>query len=305
MKMYIDMQVRHRTKWLAVVDADEFISSRATPHLTVRELLKSNLADCGIVSIPWILFSWGNQTHDPQNQFRDTLFYRMGYDEQYDMHAADDFKFRERWNGESNKVIFQTSKVSEYKLTHNARFTDEENGGLVCIPSTDTMLKCASDIEDKLDLDAFRAAVVKPEKVFEDIHGNNQSLPAYCPYSTRFIGVRSTYRTYINEQDIPKLLLGCFHYRVKSQDDWNRKTLGQRFNAWEYDDQYVKYANRLDVYDDFMVSVRKPARENHADYMKAAAMFQKCPSKYFGVQTQVNTETQKESVRRRYARLLR
>lgn len=281
-KMYIDMKVRQRTKWLAVVDADEFITSRAFPKLTIRELLLSDILNsCGIISIPWILYSWGDQITDPHNKFRSTLFYRMGYDEKYNRNAPEDSKFHERWNGESNKVIFQTAKVFDYQQTHNAKFGDMENGDLVCIPSTKPMLKCVNDIANNINFDYFKAIPMVPDLHYKDMYGDSQGLPQFCPYNNRFTAVRSTYRTWINEEDIPYLVLGCVHYRIKSQEDWDRKTSGDRFNAWEYEGQKVRYANRADIYDDFMISERVPNKLSHPNYTIAQEMFSKCSSKYY------------------------
>ena len=279
-RMYNEMGLRHRTRWLAVVDADEFISSRSQPHATVRELLNSSsLSSCDIISVPWILYAWGDVQHTPSNNLRYTLNYRAGYDQRFSKGVEGETKFRERWDGENNKVIFRTRRVADYRETHSARLADHEQGGLLCVPHTAPQLECAAQTArtSGLNTSAFHNIVHKSARNFLDQYNSSQGLPQFCPFSNRYRGMNSLWRTFIMEEDVPQLELACFHYRVKSQDDWARKSAGGRFNAWEYKGQTESAANRADIHDDFMSSVRRPAREAHPDFLRAEELMSSCP----------------------------
>ena len=97
--------VRAKTQWLAIIDVDEFITSRSHPHLTIKELLQQQpsqqsgappparaaasfhevgqLSNCDVISVPWIMFSWAGRQHTPRNAARYALDYRWGYGQQF------------------------------------------------------------------------------------------------------------------------------------------------------------------------------------------------------------------------------
>ena len=298
--MYTEMGVGKRTRWLAVVDADEFITSRALPQYSIKELLQDQLHHCGAITSPWLLYSWGNTSTTLSNAARSSMYYRWGYDEKYALHSADPLsKFSNRHHGEWNKLIFQTRYVQYFHdvhavqlFNHSASLPEPQGapnvmqlqGATVCIPHNDTMLKCAADRAATLDFAAFERSVQGPHgahKAYLDVNGDSQGLPGWCPFRNVFQAQRNFWRTLISEADIPGMLLLTFHYRIKSAADWHRKQSDARTDATSYQKASEREANRLDVFDDFMITSRQKSRANHADFVKAAEMVKRCPKKYF------------------------
>ena len=66
-----------------IVDPDEFMTSRAHPHISIRELLTERFDECGIVAAPWLVYTWGNMSSNPKNSARSQLHYRLGYGKKY------------------------------------------------------------------------------------------------------------------------------------------------------------------------------------------------------------------------------
>ena len=292
--MYSRLGIRDKTHWLAVVDVDEFISSRADPYRTMREILIDTLAHCDAISVPWLLYT-SNRTFTAHNRARYSVHHRWGYDERYQLSPAESYvpdssstlelsstnKFANRHSGVENKVIFRTYAVPTFQQLYTAVFPTG-SAGTVCIPRVGR-LACSSNITDS-DLELFRDVKQRPslsQGFYRDAHNSNHGLERWCPHSTTFKSGQSPFRTLIVEADIPYLLLACFHYQVKSAADWYRKSHKKRFNAVEFQNENYDHARRIDVFDSFMTSVRNVAREDHADFAKAADAISTCPKNLF------------------------
>ena len=396
-----------------MVDSDEFITSRAAPEKTLREMILEKYSDCGIISIPWLLYSWGTVQHTSKNNVRRALNYRWGYDKRYNIENITMVKFRNRDEFIESKVIFRTDFVPHHSNLHAAFFSiyrdapekpilahahgafervernrqhphhldvtlheqyliheassqmevaekvskmvldlitdlnfantsltaalevesqvrarqsqlDNEDTkaafaraeesvqnfdnlytsilaalesaravlasielpaeGLLCFPRSDGPFSCATNLPAER-VAAYADATQVPDKgnerkgFFVDADGiHPEELGKWCPFSSKMAATQAPQIVAFSEADIPHMDLIIAHYRVKSQDDWERK-LGLRL-AFEYGNNSAE-ANRMDIYDDFMTSVRLKARTNHPDYLKAAAIFKSCPTEYF------------------------
>ena len=166
-KMY--EMIRPQTHFLIVVDVDEFITSRSSPQLTIRDILLKNYSNCGIISVPWLLFSWGNATEIVRNNGRYSLFHRWGYHERYAVaEVHEDSAHRNRHNGAENKIIISTAHVPFLQRGYHASFErdqipsnvfdssssnststsssgssgDGSASGLVCIPHDNGLMAC-------------------------------------------------------------------------------------------------------------------------------------------------------------------
>ena len=272
-----------------MVDADELITSRAYPELTIKEILQRHLADCDAVGVPWLIYSYGNFSHTPRNRVREQLSFRWGYDERFRVPGDEKSKFRDRVDIVQCKPIFKTSKVANYQDIHDVKMADRAKGGLICVPHTEPTMFCAANHSRAqpggVDLDAFRSVVQFPalnKELYLDQHGGTQGYPKGCPFSNRFVSVGTPPELRLAEQDVDKLQLACAHYRLKSRDDWARKRAASRFNGWEYEGE-ERQANRNDVFDDFMRARRNQLRRNHPDFIRAAKAVERCPSRFYSL----------------------
>lgn len=102
---------RNSFEWLIVVDADEFFASRACPHRTVADILLTDLSYCDMISAPWILYSWGNQSSEPCGDVRRSLTWRWGLDARYRRGEAPAYKFRDRVGFAENKYAVRLSAI--------------------------------------------------------------------------------------------------------------------------------------------------------------------------------------------------
>lgn len=190
-----------------------------------------------------------------------------------------------------NKVIFRTSTVDHITHPHHIQFSDALEYGRVCIPRNASRLLCSR----------MSAANIGPEYFaqFEGViqypqHHNgyylnrsdsvDHGLPKWCPPNNMFLAAASPFWTMLREADVKKLDLAIFHYRIRSQQDWNRKSKDNRMWSEMYG-EYEKLANRLDVYDDFMNSTRGLAKAAHPSAIRARSMMEACSPKYFDFST--------------------
>ena len=272
--------IKEKTDWLAVVDSDEFITSRAMPNTTIRAMIKSKLFKCAVISVPYLLFSWGATKTTPRNDLRKTLNYRWSFDPRFSVkeaataaslsrsfpgeqrssydaentpaggvrHHHSQHSFRDRHDFVENRLLFRTASVTEFDQHHAMLKSDED---VVCVPHTERQLQCAKD-----------PMVSK----------------RFCPSFTQYQSVDESMKyTAMHEKDVDKLLLGCFHYQVKSWADWaDLKTARSQPLSLEDDKRYATTANRMNVQDDFMTKVRAPARLNHIAQVGADKTMARC-----------------------------
>ena len=192
-----------------------------------------------------------------------------------------------RQDGEWNKIILRTAQIPAFYSVHNATFADTENGGLICIAHTEPELSCATHCMSQA-VDPASMAISKSYLTNKDHYSDSENwkcgpedLPKWCQRKTRYRAAVSDKCTMFQEEDLDHMELLVFHYRVKSWEDWKRKTESQGRRGINQYRGLEKDANRPDIYDDFMVSVRQPARRYHPFYIHAQEVMKICPDKYF------------------------
>ena len=141
--------VRNQTEWLAVVDPDDFISSRAYPNNTIRELLDGgNHAVCKIITVPSINYAWGNTQETPVGNVRTTLTHRWGYEPKHNYtlarKTAKSNKFADSFERAKNRLIVNTQHVRSIR-TNSATLYKRDN---ICVASTAAYMSCAHFAQD-------------------------------------------------------------------------------------------------------------------------------------------------------------
>lgn len=237
--------VRNQTKWLAVVDADELISSRAYPNRTIRDILLNDLNDCAAIGSPWLLYTWGNAVNLTRNHMRDTMNYRWGFHEKFVRNVPG--RFHDRNTKIENKQLFQTDLVQVVHTHHVVLYSADSE---ICVPHTEPTLAC----------------VTNPAL----------SKEVACAGSNRFRSNTSMHDTTIGEDDVDKLILATFHYRVKSPEDFKRKTSSDRKSASRYSASNVSDYNRMDIFDNFMTGIREPSRHQSPIYRRVRESVEQC-----------------------------
>ena len=283
--------VRELSEWVVAVDGDEFISSRAQPHRTLREILETDLSDCAIITAPWLLYSHGTQEKTPRNAARYALNWRWVFEAAYSVPGKQG-KFRDRHKGVEGKVIVRSKYVNNLGGLHHADIPAGEN--TVCIPRLDGPMSCAANLTVH-DIDSYKSAKQMEVNRNHGLYVNPggavvQVLEPWCPYSDRIRTRHSPIFVLMHEADVDHMQLLTFHYRVKSMDDFERKS-GHDGRKRQFVGEYFlnkqEQINRMDKIDDFMTSVRKPARLNHPDFIKAQKAVASCPAEYFSVSGQI------------------
>ena len=149
-RIYIHSGVRSRTEWLAVLEVQDFISSRAQPFAskTLRQLLTtSSLRHCSAISVPTVEFSLPKDSprtlQSIKNSFRLSVQHRTSASGFISTHGTG--VGAGTGIGAAvveNKVILRTERVSTLSAgrsymddarTQRSFFADND-GGTVCIP---------------------------------------------------------------------------------------------------------------------------------------------------------------------------
>ena len=215
--------LRSKTKWVAVVDADEFIASRAFPERTIASILHEELAVCDDVVVPWILYSWDGRLHNPPpGELRTTLTTRWPFNVKI-KESVNFRKFRDRNKRIEYKSIFKPSKAKKFFSPHQIRLV--EWGSRLCMTNA-------------------------------RVHNSKAPRTWYYHSGTH----RNTVQ--VAETSVDWLLLATHHYRVKSEDDWSLKRSRDVFSN-SYSHEAKVFADRPGYFDDFMLRrsvLRQPAR---------------------------------------------
>ena len=281
---------RPKTKWLAVIDSDDYISSRAEPGKTIREVLEEGmLGICDIVSIPSINFGWGNVQKTPTGQMRQTLMQRWGYERKFEERLKNtsnstavkkssanhrSIKFSDSFDRVKNKVIVKTTNVDKVR-TNSASM---KKTGTVCVASTTPTQACVDRARATTDA-VITTVTAQPTPKAAAAAGNNSTaathlapLPKYCPAHNLYRSRRSSSSVYLLEQDIPGLALAGHHYRIPSWEEWQKRA---HRRPEHYREQDARLANRLDVNDNFM-QLREQVRQSHALHRQVKTTLQAC-----------------------------
>lgn len=287
------VNIRAQSEWVMLVDTDEFVTSRARPDMTIKQLLISEFSDCGIITIPWLQFSWGARIKTPANSARYNLYDRWGYDDKYALPSVDRIanvnrKFGNINEGVVGKIIVNTNKVFNLHHVHEANFfnplTRQFNEDYICISHARPIMDCAEQVARELVTTNVHEAALS--RFYQsNVQCTRLELPPNCPLLTRMHAPGSVMYNRLREADVPHMLLSTFHYQVKSEEDYYRLMNYSRLFSRQYS-MYrgiLHVVNRTDVVDDFMYTTRRPRRANHPEYLRAQQTFSKCPASYYSV----------------------
>eukprot|EP00440_Ansanella_granifera_P057444 gb/GFBE01062269.1/.p1 GENE.gb/GFBE01062269.1/~~gb/GFBE01062269.1/.p1 ORF type:complete len:553 (+),score=58.60 gb/GFBE01062269.1/:1-1659(+) len=233
--------IRPETTWLAVVDVDEFISSRGFPALTIRELLTTRAADaCASIAVPWIMYAWGNFNETPRS-VRDMLTWRWGLNKEHIRNiSSGKFRDRDAESGTEVKSISQLSNVTGLFM-HAPAVTA---GSQLCHVG-------------------FRS-IKHVHKLDVMTYGIDESNVDALALAVHHYRVRSWQ-----------------HFRMRLNPDrraaWKYIAIANGMNS-SANLSGNSSANRMDVVDEYMTKVRAPARKENRFQIQADATLRSCDS---------------------------
>jgi len=239
------------TRWIFVCDVDEFVSSRAHPASTVRELLESRgtpLLACTAIRIPWVFYSWGQFNTTP-SKVRSALLWRQSYDNVFnETSLAQNCTDQNAPKGYIR--IGQTGVKSLFQPAHATHLFQH-------FPES-----CWGDcVLDKPQYNRSRCC--QPFKGMCDIWGD--SVRPTAETSDTKDG-----KIEIQERQVDHLLLAVHHYRIKSFEDLRKKQAVGRW-AHLYRNTPVECMNRLDIKDTHGMLVRATARADKPQQQAVSA----------------------------------
>lgn len=248
--------------WIAQVDSDEYLHSRACPARSVVSLLREELRSCAVVHAPWLFYSFGDQVDEPCGRQRAALGWRWRVDSRaVNKHNTP--------NGSLLVPKFESSSnygkyVARVSSTSSLGVHSPGADGLRCMPSPK----------------GSRVGPGRPLGIaLERTHARGQP-------SARASADGSLVRVTANpvnwkwphalglrrEEQVGSLLMAVAHYRLSSLARWRAKRSNEYPLAKRYFSHFenipllrvrdetaeLARANRREVRDDFMQSVRAP-----------------------------------------------
>ena len=186
------------TVWLAVVDADEFLASRALPALSVARLLRSSPpllggdGGCALHLVPWLVF-YSNASHDPRS-VRRAITHRLSADVRPSTLPRCDSVPDVARTPDRTSPCLEDGKLPFKFAPKVVRLVD---GALAPFPTTKYVAR----------LDAVEALLVHSAQLRDGAE-------------------RCASPPLANEAAVPRLPLACHHYRVRSRANWAAKLEG-------------------------------------------------------------------------------
>jgi hypothetical protein len=105
-KVYL--QIRNQTKWLMVIDADEFITTRLNKSRTIRDELETTFQNADCIKIPWVMFGSSGNQKTPESILKSCV-YRWNYDKKHP-HPFKSVKHQCRYHKIEVKCIIKPEK---------------------------------------------------------------------------------------------------------------------------------------------------------------------------------------------------
>lgn len=102
-------QIRHNTRWLILVDADEFMVTRRHPHKTIRQELKTTFKHADCIHVPWVMFGTNGHITDPISVPKQCTM-RWNHDKRHPHPLKGQIKMRCRYDVIEVKSIFKPKK---------------------------------------------------------------------------------------------------------------------------------------------------------------------------------------------------
>ncbi|KAH8043890.1 glycosyltransferase [Aureococcus anophagefferens] len=107
--------LRPHVEWLAFVDVDEFVVTRASPNRTVRDELAA-LGAAACVSVPWLMFSHGGLVDEPASPIKE-LTSRLDLDRHH-RHPSALRKWKDAYETVDVKTIFRMARFEGTEIHH-------------------------------------------------------------------------------------------------------------------------------------------------------------------------------------------
>ncbi|KAH8067071.1 glycosyl transferase [Aureococcus anophagefferens] len=107
--------LRPHVEWLAFVDVDEFVVTRASPNRTVRDELAA-LGAAACVSVPWLMFSHGGLVDEPASPIKE-LTSRLDLDRHH-RHPSALRKWKDAYETVGVKAIFRMARFEGTEIHH-------------------------------------------------------------------------------------------------------------------------------------------------------------------------------------------
>eukprot|EP00211_Chloroparvula_japonica_P005637 CAMPEP_0119134170 /NCGR_PEP_ID=MMETSP1310-20130426/15890_1 /TAXON_ID=464262 /ORGANISM="Genus nov. species nov., Strain RCC2339" /LENGTH=367 /DNA_ID=CAMNT_0007124929 /DNA_START=55 /DNA_END=1155 /DNA_ORIENTATION=+ len=182
------------TEYMAVIDADEFLTSRLYPDLTTAQVLRDHLNHCDSLSVPWLLYAWDGRERDPASLRKD-LTWRWSFDARAKPPALQELR---------------QAGMSEKDFNHLA---GDIHQFIYAKGIFRTRQYCAF-------LDAHRVSFQNPAQVRTCV-----TLPSAptCDRSQSGCAARDTPKqgemmmlAHVTEEQVPRMSLALHHYRIRS-----------------------------------------------------------------------------------------
>jgi hypothetical protein len=233
--------VRNESKWIIMVDSDDFMGSRANPSDTLRSVLEVGaLAEkCEIVAVPTLTFIVNDAQRASINKVRSSFVHREGYDESRAIvpretaalpvglysaasKSAGEKKFSSaqlsRYNAARNRMIYKTSAVKALSgLSGQARKSSKRHR--ICVSSVQRTLSCVGKTVAAI-YPRLPAEVVRDKTVAQLVANSSLSLlplPKYCPRFNKYRARHSDQYTHLEEADVEYLSLANHRYELLQQ----------------------------------------------------------------------------------------
>jgi hypothetical protein len=117
--------IKNKTKWVCIVDQDEFITTRLNKNKTICDELKTTFQDTDCIKIPWVMFC-SNSQYEPKNILDITT--RWDHDKKHP-HPFNNIKSRCRYDEIEGKSIFKTDAFNKVSVHYPK---DSSKSQIIC-----------------------------------------------------------------------------------------------------------------------------------------------------------------------------
>ena len=107
---------RRRFEWFAVVDCDEYMTTRRYPQRTIADELESSFSAADVVLVPWVMMASGAREQDPSNLLEE-LVYRWDHDRRHP-NPSGWRKGRCRYDEIEVKSLFRSRRAAGVATVH-------------------------------------------------------------------------------------------------------------------------------------------------------------------------------------------
>ena len=121
-------KISHDSEWFMVLDVDEFVTTKKTPHHTIRDELLTTFKDADCIKVPWVMMSCNNRANDPKSLLGEQI-HRWNHDARHP-HPTAWHKGRCRYEQIEIKSIFRGRC---FKTLANSHHPGKPGGPVVCV----------------------------------------------------------------------------------------------------------------------------------------------------------------------------